>query len=50
MASSTGSRSGSKGSNRGAGKSRNRGNPGWPNKKGNGKKTGPRDNTPPKGK
>ena len=50
MAKSTGSRGGAKGGNRGAGKSGNRGNPGWPNKKGNGNKTGPRDNAPPKGK
>ena len=47
MAKSTGSRSSSKGSNRGSGKGGNRG---WPNKKGNGNKTGPRDNAPPKGK
>ena len=50
MAKSTGSRGGSKAGNRGAGKSGNRGNPGWPNKKGNGNKTGPRDNASPKGK
>ena len=39
MPKSTGNRGGSKGGNRG-----------WPNKKGNGNKTGPRDNAPPKGK
>ncbi len=50
MAKARGGRSGGKGSSRSGDKGGSRGNLGWPNKKGNGNKTGPRDNAPPKGK
>ena len=50
MAKARGGRSGGKGSSRSGDKGGSRGNPGWPNKKGNGNKTGPRDNAAPKGK